>query len=642
MARTPQIVLTETGQIVPGAGRSLTSYQDELRWRKRLQKAVDDKDPAAELNARRMLNSIFQATVSVPPEPSPVERFAKGAASLAAGINQLLPPEMGGFTPEQEASFAAGRRLYEQALPPGIDWPALAGEAAVATPFMALPQVGLGGGLLGRTAAGVGGGGIGGGALFAESPQERLSNIVAGAAGGGLGAAAIPPLARAVGGAAGAMGAPLGFGQARAARALEALGPEAQERMAQAERFGFTGEAMPTRGQLTQDPMQLGEEFNLAAAQEVGAPLAARRTAQELQTEAALGELQAGAGGPIAPGEAGAQVMEAAQQRAADWQLDVQQRYEAAKAARPDARIAGDRLKTALQDVVKERRNSIPPDVRRRIKELTKAEGGIEPVELENLDKLMSDYVGPDRARNAAIRIMKDRIRNVMDDFAGEYGGIYREAVGEASKRFRAMGKLKDVTNQLVREAIDPIKVVPRIKSAGLKELTALRDFVSDAAPEQWQALRSGILSDVIEKTTQGGRFSQATYNRALRQVGRERMKILFGEEATNDLFDFGRVVQDLYGLPKRGVPNVSGSGIRVMNALRDRMMNALRFVPGARGLAREITEASQRRAVQQALDPFAPTAGPPTGGLLETGATAAGMAGLLEAREARERQLRR
>lgn len=643
-----EIVRDPYGRTIPGAARSPASYRDELRWRKAMQSAQESGDAQAELNARRMLNSVMEAAQPPRPElPTPQERIGAGAARIAGGVNQLVPSMLGGFSPEQEAQFAAGRELYKQGLPPGMDWWGLGGEMAVGAPLGLLPQV-RAAGPIGRTLAGAVTGGAEGGLLFAETPRERVGNIVGGATLGGAGALALPPIVNAAaatvegGRRAANLLDPRLYSQARTAaegaaqsqgvdlaslgetgraalqrdtrRALSTgadLSPEALVRRERMRRFGYEGPSGPTEGQLTLDPWQRGDESDLSKLTGVGEDLKGRFEAQQQQDLLNVEQFQEQYGGPAEPGAAGTAAREAAQKRARDWQTRVSQQYEIAREARPDARIPGPRLKEATKEILAE--VDVPGAVKTRIGTLSKRKKkGITPQELEKLDKLLTANQGINPATDRAMRNLKTAVRGLISEAGEEFGAEYASAVQQAAKRFEAIGELGTITNQLVSGRIDPIKVVPRLKGAGLEELTALRNFVADAAPEQWQKVRAGVMADLMDRAMPSGTFQQASYNKAVRGVGRERLAILFGDEAARDLMDFGAVVRDLYG-PVRGFRGSrSNTPIAQFNLMGNMMSGILRSTPlvatAMRAVVDPLESAVKRRAVRAALNPT-PTA---------------------------------
>lgn len=638
--RQPQIVYAQSGQPwtrEPLSGQALTQ---ELAWRRKIAEAQDAGDIQGEINARRMLVSVQDAAQGpTPVTPDPLERFGHGAAQIAGGIRQLLPEAAGGFTPEEDAEFAEGNRLYAQGRGPGIDTLSLAGEAFTAAPAMLLPQIPARG-MLGRAAAGAAGGAAGGGLLYAPNARERAINATLGATGGAAGSTILPPLVRAgvattraarraaglldptanlrataqLERAAGQEGVDLADIGREAGDALRAqtaqsmssggvLTGQPLQRQVQAARFGYTGDAAPTRGQLTRDPAQFGDEQNLFKLDDVGEDLANRFQQQRAQDAMVVEGFQGRYGGPVEPGVAGEAIEEAVQSRAGEWQGRVSQAYDAARAARPGATIEGERVREAFAPLHKDLKNQLRGGVTRRLNELIKQPDGVSPQDLENLDRLLTMQVGKDAPTDRAMRLMKERTRALIDESGEEFGGLYRQAVGEARKRFDAIGDMRKITSRLVRGDVDPIKVIPTIRNAGLREVTALRDFVIDTAPEKWQAVRAGILSEIADQAFPSGNFGQNAYNRALKRYGPERLRVLFGDDGAKDLLDFGNVVRDLYAVPRGSRQSFSNTPIVQANMLNNTMQGILRGVPGVANIVNPLIQNAQQRGQRMVVD---------------------------------------
>lgn len=618
MARQPQIVRDEFGQMPAQQQRPIALARDELIWRRNLRDAQAANDIPGELNARRMLQSVFQSSApQQPPAPNPLEQFGSGMAETAAGLAQLLPEAAGGFTPDDEQSFSEGRQLYREGRPEGVDLLNIAGATTAGAPSLLLPSLRAGqAGALMRTAGGVGGGGASGGLLFADSPQERLQNTAIGAAGGGIGGAVVPPL--------------VGAGLTGIRKAIPMrLGAKAQRLKDSAAAFGYTGNAAPTRGRLSGDPSMIGDEANLAKLPG-GERLQGRFQEQGAQDLVNLEEFQSRYGGPTDPVAAGGLLEGAVQDRSNAWQRQVGRAYQRAQAERPDASLAGVRLRDATADVLDE--FDVPPAVARRINNLSEQADGIAPNDLEKLDKLLTQNQGVNRATDRAMSRLKERVRGVIDEAGEEYGGLYREAVGAAKERFDALGDMRSVANKLERGALDPIKVLPTIKGAGVRELGSLRDFVAEANPEAWQAVRGAVMTDIAEQAMPSGQFSQAAYNRAIKKISPARAKILFGDDAAQELFDFGDVVRDLYGPVRGSTQNFSNTAVASSRMMDSMLTRILRSTPLVGDMADALIEGGARRqnarAAQLALNPSRVVpVGPDRTGLL-SGASGLGLLG--------------
>ena len=618
-----------------------------------------------------------------PLEPTPLERAGRGVVDIGMGIPQAL----GLLSPETEAQQVEDKRLFERGAGSGIDVPRIAAQGAMLYPLARMMPGMAATGLVGRTLAGTAAGGLSGASLFTSEPGERATNVIGGAAGGGVGAAVLPPLAKGTAKTGAALlrgagrlrrgmakaddflnvqledaakragmslddlseGARRGL-QKEANKAFRAgdLDADALVRKARAEGFGFVDDAAPTRGQVTRDPRQFSDEVNLAKVQGAGDPLDSRFTAQRARVSGVLDETGERVGGFADEtfDTAGEAIEEVAQKRAKDWQKTVKARYDAARESAPDTLLDGARLRDSVASVLKERRNAIPADVRRRISELSK--DGIDPVELENLDKLITEYKGADPATNNALGKLTERVRALMTEAGEEFGGAYQEAVEEAFKRFSAIGDWKQMTGQLVRGTMDPEKVAPKVMTGSVRQIERLKKFVSDADPATWQRLSRSIWNKMVDDATPSGNFSQAAYNRILKRIGDRRLRLIFGDDA-DGIKAFGQVAEDLFAAPAGNRINTSNTTPTAANWLQSIVGGiADAALPGGRLMTPMLSaatsdagEAVQRRLVADALSgvpgPVPLTALPPRlEGLLSRGALAAPVGGLLAAQPGR------
>ena len=607
------IVTDPSGGIVSGARDNIGLWREELEHRKAIREAEQQSDIKGELNARRRLRAVVQAQQPiVPQEPTPWERFGRGGAQLPAGLAQLAPEALGGLSPGEETAFAEGEEIYQQAVP-GFDAWSMLGELSGQAPLAAVPGLGPAG-VLPRAATGAATEAAIGSAMFADTPEERVRNALAGGIGGAVGTAAVPALA--------------GVGKGLTSVVPRRLPQLERARRSAARKFGYE----PTRGQLSRDPIEWGDEQNLAK-QEGAEDLQARLGAQRQRDLVNLEDLQVTYGGPRELAEGGTGLERGVLGRSEQWQGKVRDLYETARAERPDLTVPGDRLTIATADVLDD--FDVPAAVSRRLTNLAEQPEGIAPVDLEKLDKMLTDNQGINKATDNAMRRLKERVRGVIDEAGETYGGAYREAVLEAKQRFDAIGGLKDIVNRIERGAIDPIKTIPALRSAGVKELNALREFVAETDPDAWQAMRGALASNLAEKATPGGQFSQGAYNTWIKQVGPERLRILFGEAGTDELREFGGVVRDLYGAPRGSTMNTSNTNI----AARRGLDGILRRILGSvylGGIYDVMAESGAKRAnarqAMMALDPTKRAGRMDERGLLAGGSRAlgAGLGGVL------------
>jgi hypothetical protein len=594
----------------------------------------------------------FLPPEAVPPKPSPMASMGRGMMDIWQGGKQLL----GMLSPEEDAAERENRALYERGRGPdaGMDWMRLGGQVAGTAPLAFIP--GSQAGLIGRTLSGAAAGAAAGGLVYADRPEDRRFNVLGGAIGGGAFGAAAPSLAKAVGrtGVAinavgrriwqklnqpskrvitgmfddaaersGVPAAQLGASvrrrfEADAAEALatgKELEPDSLLRKAAMEAYGFTDDAAPLRGQVTRTPGQFSTEMNLAKVDDVGAPLEARYAAQRARVGEYLDETRTKLGGPRATEtsafDAGEALEGAVKKRSGKLQKRVDKAYKKARGERPDVGIAPDMLEGRLASVMDEMENSIPGDVRSRISKLLKSES-IDPLELEKLDALASRFYGLDKAVNYSISQIKQATRGLLDDVGAEYGGLWREAVKKAAKRFEAIGKRTGMTSKMLNDLAEPEKSVQFFMGGPVRQIRKLTNFIGKDSPEALTQARAAVMNEIIERANPSGNFSQAAYNNTIRRMGRERLTALFGKESAAELKGFGIVARDLFAMPAGHSVNVSNTATAGANMLKRVADSVINDIPGLRlfsGLREAAKEGARRREnvklVMDALDPL-------------------------------------
>lgn len=624
---------------------------DKTTWLGKLREARKAGDLRAEENAVRMLMAIDEAIENKPPEPTTRESIGRGFVDIGGGVRQLLPESVGGYSPEQNKAAIEDMRLYERGAGAGFDFPRMVGQTAALAPTMA---AGMPAGLIARTATGAALGGASGAAMMAESPMDRTFNAAGGLAGGAIGSAVAPAVVSGASRGVGAVGRAArrawdalskkgrqvaadaleeaaqraGFNlsalpaaarqqaedeAARALRSGGALDADAVIRKARAASFGLVDDAAPTRGQLTRDPAQFSDEVNYSKIAG-GEAIADRYARQRQRIAGQMDQFQDTAGVPggasLSPEEAGRSAIEAAQKRASEWQSRVSALYDSAAEARPDALVSGETLDSAISDLLDEFPIDQAGPVIKRIRELSKSADGFAPKELEKLDKLITQNRpgGSNLPLDKGLRLLKERVRGLIDTVGEDYGGAYRDAVREASTRATAIGPRRQLPGALIGEVLEPEMVGRRVMGASLKEIRRARDFILGSSPGSWNQVRSVVVNDLIDAAIPNGEtFSPAAYRRWLRKVGDGRLKEIFGADTAQQLKEFGVVVRDMLEAPAGNRINRSNTapvGLQFLSGILNR-------IPGA-SEAMQARAASQamratRQGTQAALNPFAP-----------------------------------
>ena len=376
---------------------------------------------------------------------------------------------------------------------------------------------------------------------------------------------------------------------------------DAMVRRSQAGHFGFAGGTGLTRGQASQDPLQYATEVDLAKI-EAGRPLMERHAAQRAQGARIVSDVfgdpseRAGAQTPLTAGQS---VQEAVQKRAADWQDAVSAKYQAAEEAMPDLTIAGDRLQ-AIYDPVR-KRHTIPGPVRAEFRNLMKQEGGFDPLDLERLDQLLSEHYGHSPPTDRAIRQLSEGVRGLLDEFGEEAGGLYREAVAEAAKRFQAIGPHNRIVGRLVRGDIGADESVQKVLRSGLvDDVQRIRGFIEESSPQAWRDAKASLLNDMVDRVTDNrtaNQFNANQYRAWIKSMGKDKLRAIFDPEVADEMLAFDRVVKNVFQGPQGSPINRANTAVRGWE-----MMSGWMRKFGASQLAQKLDDMARARSESAAV----------------------------------------
>jgi len=573
------------------------------------------------------------------PEPSVLEGIGLGSDEIFTGAKQLF----GGMTPADEADFEYGMDLYERGRGPdaGFDWARGAGNVAATLP-LALPSMVMAPGLGVGAILGALEGATAGGLLYAREPGDRIVNTALGGAGGLFAGLLGPPIVRGAaatgraihrgGRMLGNLGKPINVtAQLQQASSRAGLSPgditdalrqayddiarkamrtggdfdpDVALRKARIEAAGFTGESAPTYGQITRDPTQWSDEQNLVFQ---GEPkLQKRMQAQDARILQRVDEIRASRGGLTDPSDlaadAGETVEASIRKIGKNWQKKVRAGYEAAKQQRPDAGIKPEAFSESMEPILRERRNAIPGDVRRRITELMGKDGPITPEDLEQLYQFANEYKGMEAGPNAALDLIKDAARDGMELIGEEYSETWGSAVKEAAKRFRGLGLSKKGPKSFVTKfwqgVQDPEKLPSLTRTGPYREVERLRALVAEADPKAWSMVRTATWNDIIENSMSGDKFLPGAFNRHIKNMGPRRLKAVFGDEGAAEIRELAQAVADLRTDPAWSSVNRSHSGNTILRSIA-RVGQLISALPGL-DIAADAGAASMKNAAGQ------------------------------------------
>lgn len=418
-----------------------------------------------------------------------------------------------------------------------------------------------------------------------------------------------------------------------ALRAGQELDPAAVRRLAEFQTIGAT----PTRGMVTQDPVRITQEMNLAKMGANSADgglqgLARVQNQNNARLIDVMNESGANRGDPF---RAGQQTIGAIQGRDADMASRVTSLYQQARdtsgrAADLDRVAFSTRVSELLDDAMV---------------------GGALPKDVESMVNWIANNAKP-QGMHGSIPMpfnvdiaeqLKTRIatlqRNTSDGSARHALGLVRQALDETplmSAHTVNPGNLPSVPGtvppspmQLGQESINAFnqardaarqrfgwQASARPIEAALNgaqpdkfvENFVIRGSVADASAVARNApteeVKTAILSHLKDKALNGaadevGKFSQSAYNKALNQIGDRKLALFFTPEEVNQLRTVGRVASYMQNQPVGSAVNNSNSGALLLGKGLD-VLNSIPVIGPLAGPAlQNINITMQQRAAQ-------------------------------------------
>lgn len=445
----------------------------------------------------------------------------------------------------------------------------------------------------------------------------------------------------------------------RASSVGDDINPDAVRRLAD---FRLTG-TTPTRGTLTLDPVQITREQNLAkmGANSTDEGLQGLARVQNQNNSALirnLNQLGAADGNVDA---AGRLVSNSIAGRQAQLRTAERSAWDAARNS-PGYRqpissgVLNDINRTLDDEALMPFMN---PTISRYMEAFQSGQRPFTPQDYRNLQSMLSREVAKGgnegAAARAAQRILEQadvmpvselgpglitsqaasRLR--AEDVAADASRASLEAVNRARAATRSAYAYED-SSPLVRSVLsdaassDPQRIAQRFVVGGTTN--EARTLAQEIGPQGIPVVRNAILSHLKSKALNGatdevGKFSQSAFNKALRDIGEDKLRIFFSPEEITQLQANARVASYMQAQPVGSAVNNSNSGA----LLAQKAHEWLSMVPGGRMLIADPLQSigitlAQRRAqnVTPGLlasplprSPLQPLLGPAvaTGGLL-------------------------
>lgn len=418
---------------------------------------------------------------------------------------------------------------------------------------------------------------------------------------------------------------------AGALKAGRELDPEAVRRLAEFRTLGVT----PTRGMVTQDPVQITREMNLA---KIGANsadgelqgLARVQNQNNARLIQVMNEQGASRGNAAQAGDA---LTSAVIGRREGLRSAEQAAWDAAKASpgyrAPVSAQPLSAINAALGD-----EGLMPfmnPTISRYMEAFQTGQQPFTPQAYRNLQSMLSREVAKGGNEGAAAglaqRILRDadlRPAGFADTnntlvTQGVAAGM-RAADGAADDAISAVNRARQATRQayayedsspLVRSVLsggassDPERIATRYIIGGTAN--EARDVLAQLGPQGSQVVKDALIANLKDKALSGsadevGKFSQSAFNRALNKIGDRKLSLLFTEEELGRLRMTGRVASYAQNQPVGSAVNNSNSGSLVVGQALDMLRNVPIIGPNIGQPLQNLNVSIQQRAAQNVL----------------------------------------
>lgn len=403
-----------------------------------------------------------------------------------------------------------------------------------------------------------------------------------------------------------------------ALRAGQEVNPDAVRRLAEFRAVG----AIPTRGMVTQDPVQITREMNLAksganASDEGLQGLARVQNQNNARLIQVLNEQGATRGDPLVAGE---RVASAVLGRQADLRGAETAAWNAARSSpgyrQPiSSRVISDINQTLGDEGLMPFMN---PTISRYMEAFQTGQS-FTPQDYRNLQSMLSREISKGGNEGAAARAAAGVLsRAEVQPLTN--GGIAQgaqamnaapasaiDAVNQARNATRAAYAYEDA-NPLVRSVLseggasDPTRIAQKFIIGGTPREAQM--LAQEAGPQGLPVIRDALLAHMKEKALGGaadevGKFSQSAFNKALNQIGDRKLSLFFTPEEIANLRMTGRVASYMQTQPVGSAVNNSNSGALLIG----RGIDLLNKIPGGQTFIgqplQNINISMQQRAAQ-------------------------------------------
>ena len=415
-----------------------------------------------------------------------------------------------------------------------------------------------------------------------------------------------------------------------ALRAGQELDPAAVRRLAEFQTIGAT----PTRGMVTQDPVRITQEMNLAKMGANSADgqlqgLARVQNQNNTRLIDVMNEAGAGRGDPLAAGE---RVAATVLGRQADLRGAEKAAWDAARSSpgykQPiSSKVISDINQTLGDEGLMPFMN---PTISRYMEAFQTGQP-FTPQDYRNLQSMLSREVfkggNEGAAAKAAARVLASAdVLPITNPRGIDFGNSV--ITGDMAQRLRAMDAAPEAaisavnhargatraayayedSNALVRSVLsesgasDPTRIAQKFIVGGTPREAQM--LAQEVGPQGIPVIRDALLAHLKEKALSGasdeiGKFSQSAFNKAINQIGERKLALFFSPDEMAQLRMTGRVASYMQNQPVGSAVNNSNSGALLLG----KGIDLLNKIPGGQTFIgqpiQNISISMQQRAAQ-------------------------------------------
>lgn len=439
---------------------------------------------------------------------------------------------------------------------------------------------------------------------------------------------------------------------ASALRAGRELDPAAVARLAEFRALGVT----PTRGMVTQDPVQITREMNLAksganAGDRGLQGLARVQNQNNARMIEVMNDAGAGRGDAFAAGQSAIDTIRGADAARAGRvsELYRQARDSSGRAAPLDGYAFTQQASRALDEGLLG--GALPASVEQHLNRIA---AGEVPFDVNYAEQLKTAIGNLQRASNdGQTRMALGVVRRALDDtplmgapqinpgnLPAVPGAVPPSPASLGQEAIGAFNQARQAARQRFawQESGRPIEAALN----GAQPDNFVQKFVFNGTVADAQALaqnaprdqiRDAITAHLKDKALNGaadevGKFSQSAYNKALRQIGERKLSLFFEPEEIQQLTRLGRVAALAQNQPVGSAVNNSNSGALLLGRGLDLLGNVPVIGPMLGQPLQNLNISVQQRAAQNVLPGLLarPDIGPQAPGLLAPALTYGGL----------------